>query len=108
MTVLLWRALATQQIAQIERKTELEAASVKIELSDRIQERILALVRMAKRWENQQKPSYEHWRAEAALYMKHFGGYQAIEWVDSSFHVRWVEPIAGNQEALNLNLAFEE
>lgn len=108
ITLILWQALATQEIAQIEQKLELEAASVKTELTQQMQGRILALVRMAKRWENMGKPSQESWEADAQIYIEHFSGYQAIEWVDPSFQVRWIVPLTGNESAKNLNLALEE
>ncbi len=108
ITLILWQALATQEIAQIEQKLELEAANVKTELTQQVQGRILALVRMAKRWEKRGKPSPENWEADAQLYLQHFKGYQAIEWVDPSFQVRWIAPLTGNEAAKNLNLAWEE
>ncbi|MBD1942327.1 hypothetical protein H6F50_08155 [Coleofasciculus sp. FACHB-712] len=54
-----------------------------------MEERFLALVRMAKRWENAGKPSQQNWEADATLNIQHFSGYQAIEWVDPEFNVRW-------------------
>jgi diguanylate cyclase (GGDEF)-like protein/PAS domain S-box-containing protein len=107
-TLILWRALTTQEGAQIEQKLELQAANLKTELTQQIQGRIFALVRMAKRWENTGQPSQENWVADAQLYLQYFKGYQAIEWVDPSFHVRWIAPLAGNEEAFNFNLALEE
>ncbi|MBD1895068.1 hypothetical protein [Coleofasciculus sp. FACHB-129] len=54
-----------------------------------MEERFLALVRMAKRWENAGKPSQQNWEADATLNFQQFSGYQAIEWVDPEFNVRW-------------------
>lgn len=108
ITLILWWALATHESAQIEQKLELQAANIKTELTQQMQGRLLALVRMAKRWENMGKPSQESWEADAQLYLEHFSGYQAIEWVDPSFHVRWIVPLVGNEQTQNFNLALEE
>ena len=32
---------------------------------------------------------------------------QAIEWVDRTYQVRWIVPLAGNEAAVGLNLAAE-
>ena len=107
-TLFLWYKLNAQEGARIEQKIELEAASVKIELTTQMQERILALVRNAKRWENAGKPLQKHWEADAELYVQHYGGYQGIAWVDPSFYVQWIVPRRGNEATQNLNLASQE
>ena len=61
VTLWLWRALLAQEHAQLERTIQLEAAGVKNEIVARMQARILALVRMARRWENWGQPTQEQW-----------------------------------------------
>ncbi|MFB2938701.1 PAS domain-containing protein [Aerosakkonemataceae cyanobacterium BLCC-F154] len=106
--LLLWHQLKLHEQNQIHRKTELEASTIKFELNNEIQERILALVRTGKRWESREKPTQEEWEKDTELYIRHFGSYQAIEWVDSEFVVRWIVPKSGNEAAQNLKFTFDK
>ena len=107
VTLWLWRALLAQEHAQLERTIQLEAAGVKNEVVARMQARILALVRMARRWEDWGQPTQEQWEFEAELYVSHFPGYQAIAWVNPQL-TRWVTPPAANEAMQDLALAFEQ
>ena len=49
----------------------------------------------------------DEWRNDAARHFEDQPGYQALGWVDSTYHLRWIEPIVGNEQALSLDLAFE-
>ncbi len=62
---------------------------------------------MARRWEVGGKPPRWIWEADAADYVVHYPGYQAIYWVDPSFHVRWVMPLIGNHRAVGLDLGTD-
>jgi diguanylate cyclase (GGDEF)-like protein/PAS domain S-box-containing protein len=106
MTLFLWQALAAHESAQIQRKTELEAARVKIELANQMQQRIQPLVWLGKRWENSAKPSQKQWEAEAGLYIQHWSGYLAIESADSELKTSWIAPPPASQAAENLNPAL--
>ncbi len=91
-SVLLWQALALQQRNQIEQKIQLEAVSIANQINNQLQERILALVRMAGRWERSGRPPQQEWETDAVLYALHFEAYDAIAWVNSSYELRWIEP----------------
>ena len=108
LTLFLWQALTAQEITQIQRKGEFATVSVQQEITGQIENRILSLARMAKRWELQGGTPQAQWYADAQNQLKDYPGFQAIELVDSSFYVRWIVPIPGNEAAQNLNLAFEE
>ena len=106
-TLVLWQGLIAQEQGAIEQEIQLQATNSKIAIADDLQEVTQALVRMVKRWEHQGKPSKEDWEADAALYIQHYGTFQAISWTDPSSYVRWIVPLAGNEAALNLNVASE-
>ena len=108
VTLFLWQALAAQESTQSQRKVKFAAASVKQELTAQLQNRILSLVRIAKRWELQGGTPKAQWDGDAQNQIRDYPGFQAIEWIDSSFYVRWIVPLAGNEEAQNLSLAFEK
>jgi PAS domain S-box-containing protein len=108
VTLFLWQALGTQESANIQRMTTIEVAGVKNELLARMQSRILGLVRMARRWENGDKPTQEEWKAEAEHNVGNFPGYWAIGWADPWFFLRWAVPLENEDTVQELNFVFEE
>lgn len=77
------------------------------EVQRRLEEEIRGLVSICRRWERSGGLSREEWTVEARQLMDNFGDMQAIEWVDRSFHVRWIVPLEGNEVAADLDLGFE-
>jgi PAS domain S-box-containing protein len=108
VTVCLWQALIAHERAVVERTIELAKASAHNELMTQMQSRILSLVRIAKRWELQGRPSREVWEAEVGLYMSHYPGVQAVAWVDPSFHVQWIVSPESDEAALGLDVGSED
>ncbi|MBD2517018.1 PAS domain S-box protein [Nostoc sp. FACHB-973] len=105
VVLLLWQSLLIYQHTEVTHLIAQEATAVKTELSSRLDSRILALERMAKRWEASEGTPRPVWEVDAAAYLKDLNGYQAIEWVDSTAHVRWIAPLKGNEATLNLDLS---
>lgn len=103
----LWYQLSIQQLLHIEELTLAEATTIERNLSHELSNRIRALQRMTKRWESNNGISRVVWESDAAAFVNDFYGYRAIEYVDSSYHVRWVVPSAGNEAAQNLDLSQE-
>ena len=108
LALFLWKALEARQRSQIKGKIEFAAVRVQQEISTQLQNRILSLERMAQRWEIQGGTPKTDWYADAKNYITDYPGFQAIEWVDSTFYIRWIVPLAGNEAAQDLNLAFEK
>lgn len=71
-------------------------------------DKLTALQRMAQRWEIGGRTPENLWRADAANYREHLRGLKAMEWVDSSYHVHWVEPLQGNEKAVGLDIRIDE
>jgi len=65
-----------------------------------------ALDRMARRLEADPQLSQELWSDDARSYLADFGVYRAIEWIDSDFVIRWLEPLATNETVIGYNVAF--
>ncbi|MHC5856480.1 PAS domain S-box protein [Nostoc sp.] len=105
VVLLLWQSLLIYQHTEITHLIAQEATAVKTGLSSRLDGRILALERMAKRWEAGGGTLRPVWEVDAASYLKDIKGYQVIEWVDSTAHIRWIAPLKGNESALNLDLS---
>jgi len=89
-TLLLWQALRVQEQERIEQTIGAVAATVKSEVSTRMDTRILALVRMAQRWEHAGAPLQAQWEFEAELNLQQFPGYQAILWMDPTLQTYWL------------------
>ncbi|MEI2580494.1 response regulator [Scytonema sp. PRP1] len=108
VTLVFWRELLFQEDVDINRNVELAAASVSYQITAPLEIRTQALVRMAKRWERRGGTPQAEWEADAFNFFQDFPGFQAIEWVDESYYVRWIVPLAGNEVIKNLNLTFEK
>lgn len=108
VTFWLWRALSAYEERQVERMINSEMSNVRNVITTRLQSHILALVRMARRWESRGQPSEQEWESEAELTTSHFAGYQAIVWIDPWFFMRWTTPLANEEVEQELNLAFAE
>ena len=65
-----------------------------------------AIERMAKRLENNPAIDRNTWALDAKNYLKDFGVYQAIEWIDRNFVIRWLEPLKGNEAVIGFNVAI--
>jgi len=107
-TLWLWRALSVNEDQQIKRMVRTEALNLRNAITARVQSRVLALVRMARRWENRGQPSQHEWEAEAELTMGHFPGYQALVWIDPWFFIQWTTSLENEAAVQELNLAFAE
>jgi len=104
LAIVLWQALLAHERLTNAQAMASQAAHLKSEIETDVTNQILALERMARRWEQQGGTPKALWAADAARYMQHHPGYQAIEWVDASFHVRWIEPLKGNEVAQGLDI----
>ncbi len=88
-TLGLWAALLAQEQAQLSRATALQLERVRNELRVHLEARILAQLRMARRWEARGQPPREEWESDAAHYMRHYRGLLSIAWVDPLLQVQW-------------------
>jgi signal transduction histidine kinase len=69
-----------------------------------IRNRLSAIERLAKRWTAAGGTPRPVWEADVARYVRDMPGFQAIEWADSTLHIRWVVPLAGNDAAVGLDI----
>ncbi len=106
-SVFLWQRLVRQESAEIRGMAQSQALFAKNKTEAEMTSRILPLERLARRWEIRGAPAEIEWESDAALVMSGTRGYQAIEWVDPTFHVRWVAPRRGNETDLDLDLGAE-
>lgn len=100
--------LNRQEDENLQNEIRTEAENLAGHLKADLRNRSSVLQRMAKKWDVQKAVSRKEFTDDAEGYLSHDPGFQALEWVDSSFVVRWIVPLAGNERAQNMNLAFEE
>ncbi len=107
ISVLLWQALTANDTKKLRDNTRLEAGGYAAIVETAMNDRISMLVQLARRWQQEGRPSRERWQHDAEVISRQ-DGYQAIEWVDPSYHVRWIVPETGNEMVRNMPSAFEE
>ncbi|HET8850284.1 MAG TPA: EAL domain-containing protein [Marinobacter sp.] len=106
--LILREGLNRQDTHQIEANLQNEARALTNNLEREFMVLVEAIGRMARRMEAGQYTSEDLWRADARNYLNDFGVYQAIEWVDTGFIIRWLEPYSGNKDVVGYNVAFNE
>ena len=104
----MWHSLSVQHAEMLHKEIEYEQRQIETIVNLELKQRMGALARMAKRWEIDQGTEREKWEQDAFGYYQDFAGHKAVEWVDTTYHVRWIVPLQGNEAAQDLNLAFEE
>lgn len=85
-----------------------EAEVQETRLVSSVEEKLRALYRMAERWNSSNRTERSQWTRDARNYVAQFPALRALEWVDTSYHIRWVEPLVGNEKAVGLNIVFNE
>ena len=73
-----------------------------------IDNRVSALDRLARRWTAAGGTPRPVWEADATRYVGDMAGFQAIEWVDATLHIRWIVPLEGNEAAQDLDISQTE
>jgi signal transduction histidine kinase/ActR/RegA family two-component response regulator len=91
-----WQLLVSHWRAETQAAVKEQASFVKTKMESELRARILPLERLAGRWQTRDR-SDEDMESDARLVMSGYPAYQAIEWVDSTFHVLWVASEEGNR-----------
>lgn len=104
----LWTTLRLQEQSELRTKLDTEAENLSSHINADLRNRIPALQRLARKWEQHDSDFKEEFISDAQFFISDVPGFQAIEWVDSTGHVRWVVPLAGNEKAAGLDLTFEK
>jgi PAS domain S-box-containing protein len=99
--------LRDREARALEMVTASAHAAVLNEVEYHMRDQLQALERLAANWERRGGLPRGEFEAEAGDLARDFSFLQAIEWADPGFHVRWVVPLAGNEAAQDLDLAFE-
>lgn len=95
-----------QDRTQVQANLDNEASSMASRLEREFLVHADAITRMAQRFEATPTTSRETWEQDARNYLADFGVYQAIEWIDQNYVIRWMMPLEGNEDAIGYNVAF--
>jgi diguanylate cyclase (GGDEF)-like protein len=100
--------LDSEESAQVRQTLASETDSLARQLEHDFLNHVIALRRMANRLALQPDMPVATWREDARNYLQDFQTFQAIEWIDRNFLIRWVEPLEGNADALGFDVAFSD
>jgi len=106
LSILWWKLEHYEQVNLHNRiRTHAERLAGQVDVD--LQSRIPALQRMSMGWKTH-TVTEEEFIENARAYMADTPGFQALEWVDKDFFVRWIVPLKGNELAKDLDLASEQ
>lgn len=101
-TVLVWRMLLDDEQQRSHQLLQQQADSLARQLETHFSYQTDALQRLALRWDHY----HNHrtlWQEDTDRLLHDFANLQAIEWLDSSYQVRWLRPLEGNEKALGFH-----
>jgi PAS domain S-box-containing protein len=99
----LFSGLHTRQSQEAERAISTMADSVQREIAGALRDRGLALERMAGRWAFSGGTEAGAWAHDAESYLRDLPGFQAVQWIDSEYAIRWIVPMAGHEHLVGVN-----
>ena len=105
--LILRQRLLTEQHATIQAATKAQTLFVKNKMESELNARILLLNRLAGRWQARVLSGDQDNESDAELLISGNGGCQAIEWVDPTFHVRWVASERWNEADVGTDLGAD-
>lgn len=100
--------ILNQEQEFIRASTQKETQLIKQTIVQQMNSKMMALERMAQRWGKLSHKNKDLWHADARNIIAHEAGLRTIEWADSTYHIKWIEPLKGNEQALGLNILFTE
>jgi len=106
MAILWWKLEQYEQV-NLRNRIKIHVENLAGQVSADLHSRVQALQRMSKGWETH-AVTQEEFIDNAQAYMADAPGFQALEWVDKDFFVRWIVPLKGNEQAQDLSLASEQ
>src|SRR5262249_52641622 len=103
----LYHTLREQEFSYARNLVREDLARIRQLIEAQTNGRLFAIKRMAQRWEARNGTPFEQWRQDADNYIGQIKGLRTLEWVDSTYHVRWAEPLRGNERAIGLDIRFD-
>jgi signal transduction histidine kinase/CheY-like chemotaxis protein len=106
--LILWQLLLGHRRVEIQAATKEQALFVKTKTESELRASILILEQLAARWQARGQSNDADMESDVQLAMSGYPAYQAIEWVDPSYHVLWVTPQNRNPHEQGADLNKDE
>jgi signal transduction histidine kinase len=107
-TLIILQQLIKQQQAEVLASTNQQALLVKSKMESELKARVLPLELLSDRWGAGSQLDFKKMESDTALAISSYPAYQAVEWVDPTYHVRWAVPLKGNEADLGSNLDADQ
>lgn len=107
-SLFLWQALTGQEQLQFQKMNKGEVEHIKTEFQSFLDDKVQTLQNMAERWNARGGTPKTEWESDSKAYVDKSAGLTAIEWADSTYHIRWIVPIEGNESAKDLDISFDK
>lgn len=101
-TFMAWRVLLEAETQRSHQLLQQETDSLARQIEIHFRYQTDALQRLAQRWEHYHRRPVQ-WQQDATNLLHDFANLQAIEWLDTSHHVRWICPLEGNEQVLGFH-----
>lgn len=108
LTIFAWRSLLRENDRQVKQHVQTELRLLENLITNELKDNFFTLERMAKRWETREETKKKEWEGEAKALLENFSAYNSLAWVDSTYSVRWIVPLKGNEVFLNQTLSPAE
>jgi|GEM_PF-2702276 len=96
-----WYLLDQQESRHLQRQSIQQAEKLAQRFEAALSERVLAVDRMAKRWEAAGGTPQRLWRLDAQAYLNDMpAGFLGLRWIDNDLVVRWAAPDRQNKQAV--------
>ncbi len=107
-SLVLWQTLSYEEQARIDRGIAAESAILKSQITARLEAKLLALVRIARRWEKAERATRRSVETETDTGPSALGSIQqGIGWLNLKHELKWILTLEGN-EKLDLKLGSDE
>ncbi len=96
--------LASNERQRVQERLTYQGRSLAHQLEANLHEQVQGLDLLAQLWTHHGRMPRPEWELDARFYVRSFPGYQSIQWADPDLRIRWLEPLQGNEAALNFHL----
>lgn len=107
ISIFIFKSLVNAENHYIKKLVNTQLIATEDKIKSQIDTRILGLQRMANRREISEAMTKKEWEADATSYIQDYPGYQAIEWIDADYYIRWGVSLQGNEAVINMNVGTE-
>jgi PAS domain S-box-containing protein len=104
VTFLLWRVMYITGQERIQLETQVTAEQVKFRLEAWFDSRAAVLTLLGEEWGQATNPSPAEFSTRAGRIIQLYPGFQALNFIDEEWRIRYVVPVASNQAALGKDL----